>query len=85
MHRLRAAPGASGVARLQPELKRDLGGEFEVKNYVTKESSHKQGVSDLIFLTYHYVASCSTPGHKPFVRVQSLYIASLVRKSDRLL
>ena len=31
----------------------------------------------------HYVTSCSTPGHKPFVRVQSLYIASLVRKSDR--
>ena len=25
---------------------------------------------------YHYVTSCSTPGHKPFVRVQSLYIAS---------
>ena len=33
----------------------------------------------------HYVTSCSTrtPGHKPFVRVQSLYIESLVRKSDR--
>ena len=33
----------------------------------------------------HFVASCSTPGHKPCVRVQSLYIASLVRKSVRLL
>lgn len=30
-----------------------------------------------------YVAFCSTPGHKPLVRVQSLKKTMLVRKTDR--